>query len=533
MLILGVVDLGGFAGYGRFTNLSGVGPVGVDERRGGSVITRARAIGTGAGGGQGTRPGCGRGSRLAALVIGAVLLFLLVAPMALAANSIYWSISSGPIRAGNLDGTGSAASLFTKGGSEPLGVAIDPAAGKIYWADFGAGTIRVANLNGTGSPSTLFTGEITPYGLAIDPAAGKIYWADYNAVGGIGAGTIRVANLNGTGSAANLFAGETEPGGVAIDPAAGKIYWSELSPGTIRVANLNGTGSPSTLFMGEDHAYGIAIDPAAGKIYWAEVSGAIRVANLNGSGSPAPLFTGESSPTGVAIDPAAGKIYWANEGGTIRVGNLNGTGSPADLFTGESNAEYLALLRSPAGTAAPQVSGGSTVGSVLSCSQGTWASDLLGSLLYQAPQSFAYSWSENGTPIAGASGSSITASSPGAYACQVTAQNQAGPTSQASAAHAVLASTTATPPATTLTKAKISSKHHTAKFSFNASAVASGFQCALIKHKKHHKKPKPSFSSCHSPKSYKHLKPGKYTFEVRALSATGPGTPASKNFKIT
>jgi hypothetical protein len=32
-----------------------------------------------------------------------------------------------------------------------------------------------------------------------------------------------------------------------------------------------------------------------------------------------------------------------------------------------------------------------------------------------------------------------------------------------------------------------------------------GFQCPLVK---------PSFSACRSPKTYKHLKPGKYTFEV-------------------
>lgn len=163
-------------------------------------------------------------------------------------------------------------------------------------------------------------------------------------------------------------------------------------------------------------------------------------------------------------------------------------------------------------------------GSVLSCSEGTWAPDELGGFLFDAPHSFAYSWTRNGTLISGAASSTISARRGGEYACRVTATNEAGSASQTSPAHAVLS-------AAKITKAKISSTHHRAKFSFKASG-ASGFRCALVKLKKHHKKLKPSFSSCHSPKTYKHLKPGKYTFEVRAVSAAGRGTPASRTFKI-
>ena len=64
---------------------------------------------------------------------------LLVPATASAADSIYWgNEDSGTIRFGNLDGTGTAATLFGGEGA-PCGVAIDPAAGKIYWANFGRG----------------------------------------------------------------------------------------------------------------------------------------------------------------------------------------------------------------------------------------------------------------------------------------------------------------------------------------------------------------------------------------------------------
>lgn len=85
------------------------------------------------------------------------------------------------------------------------------------------------------------------------------------------------------------------------------------------------------------------------------------------------------------------------------------------------------------------------------------------------------------------------------------------------------------PPDTKLLKSKIDSKHGAARFKFKAVGQASGFQCALVKK---HKTPR--FKPCTSPKSYKKLKPGKYTFKVRAV---GPGgtdsTPATKNFVIT
>lgn len=84
-----------------------------------------------------------------------------------------------------------------------------------------------------------------------------------------------------------------------------------------------------------------------------------------------------------------------------------------------------------------------------------------------------------------------------------------------------------------ITAAKINSTLHTAKFTFKATGAATGFQCALIKREKSGKYPPPSFSSCRSPKTYKHLKSGRYKFQARALSGTRHGTPETKSFRIT
>jgi len=87
-------------------------------------------------------------------------------------------------------------------------------------------------------------------------------------------------------------------------------------------------------------------------------------------------------------------------------------------------------------------------------------------------------------------------------------------------------------PNTKITKATIDKANHSAKFKFKALGKSTGFQCALVKDKKH-KNAKPHFSSCRSPKTYTGLAPGGYTFLVRAFNTGGPDpTPAKKSFKL-
>ena len=81
--------------------------------------------------------------------------------------------------------------LFTDG-SAVASVAIDPAAGNIYWTNNTSGTIEVGPITwgqGTASDHALFTGQTHAEGIAVDPADGKIYWSDNSG--------IMVGNLNG------------------------------------------------------------------------------------------------------------------------------------------------------------------------------------------------------------------------------------------------------------------------------------------------------------------------------------------------
>jgi alpha-tubulin suppressor-like RCC1 family protein len=78
-----------------------------------------------------------------------------------------------------------------------------------------------------------------------------------------------------------------------------------------------------------------------------------------------------------------------------------------------------------------------------------------------------------------------------------------------------------------------------AKFSFSAPGAVTGYQCLLVKPKpkkkaRHSKKKaKPKFTNCSSPKRYKRLRKGRYTFKVRARNILGvDARPAHRKFRI-
>jgi hypothetical protein len=86
-----------------------------------------------------SKPGLLSGAGLAVVVVA----LLVAAPPAFGADQVYWSNSgtsnsSNMISFANLDDTGGGGDLDTTGAVVTVieGVAIDPAANKIYWANF-------------------------------------------------------------------------------------------------------------------------------------------------------------------------------------------------------------------------------------------------------------------------------------------------------------------------------------------------------------------------------------------------------------
>jgi hypothetical protein len=92
----------------------------------------------------------------------------------------------------------------------------------------------------------------------------------------------------------------------------------------------------------------------------------------------------------------------------------------------------------------------------------------------------------------------------------------------------VIAEFTLEPPK--VTRATVDRQRGAATFKFKA-PDATTVQCALLKPAHGTTHPKPRFTPCRSPKTYTHLKNGRYTFEVRAV-AHGAGPAAKRRFSI-
>lgn len=188
---------------------------------------------------------------------------------------------------------------------------------KIYWGEQlsnRSGRVRRANLDGTNMEEIRSVTGV-PLGIAVDPEDGRIYWTNSR-------GQIQRVNINGTGFQ-NLITQLRDPTHIAFDVTDQQFYWSES--GRIRRANLDG-GNRQVVTLSSNPIGGISI--ANDKIYWTEqtskTSGNIRRANLNGSRAEV-LTRLRSMPLGIAVDASARKIYWANSRGRIQRSSLNGS----------------------------------------------------------------------------------------------------------------------------------------------------------------------------------------------------------------
>lgn len=405
----------------------------------------------------------------AGLFVASVLAALIVAAGARAAELVYWDnhgVEPASISWAPLDG--GVGGVLSTGSAEiraPEGMAYDPVANRLYVAGQGpfrsGGEISYIDLDGSGGGAFGAAGALVrmPKGIAIDPVAHVIYWINSASQ------TIFWARLDGSEGGEFPLGGEPLLGTVrlTVDPVAGRIYWGN-SDGSFHYAPLIGSaGAAGALEVkaggGGAAIVGLSVDPGSNRIFWVEAGiTAVYSAGLTGAGKEAvdvalaPL----NEPVGLAFAPDAGRLYWANSGnddssspiGTFDLASGSGGGVTVTPSLAIDFPQDPVVIKSPSGTGAPQVT---LANGRLQCSQGGWAPDYVASLVFQSPRSFAYGWTLNGSPIAGATEASYAPLTSGSYACAVTATNQAGSTAQASAATTVKV-TTPTRPGKTVTR---------------------------------------------------------------------------------
>jgi hypothetical protein len=307
----------------------------------------------------------------------------------------------------------------------------------VFWINSGDETISWARLDGSAGGVVDTEGfEVDAYRLSLDPVTKRLYWFDE--------GVENVVSVSTTGGAVVPLntVGATpggESSGIAVEPSLGKVFWINESEKAVSWASLAGTGGGDVLTdePAMDGSYGLAVDAVAGRAYWAN--------------------------------------YSAGEDRTNALGfvNLGGGYAPINVLTAPVNGpQDPLLLKSPQGTGAPVVSGAGAVPATLSCTEGDWGADHAGSFLYQAPRSYAYKWTINGSAIPGATATTLTATQAGDYACTVRATNQTGSASQTSASVRVAPAPTPVTPATPVAPASLTATLKTKKPQAKAGKVA-------------------------------------------------------------
>ncbi|MDE3069946.1 MAG: hypothetical protein KGJ43_04385 [Acidobacteriota bacterium] len=397
--------------------------------------------------------------------LAAVMVIAALAPASSRASErVYWTdFKSGAIRTGAAagEGAGPASTLFTETGhAGPEGLTLDPAANTLFWADSGGfeaergpNVIRAGALDGSGAARTLYTelplGALKaafPNGITVDPVTGMLYWVDREN------GTIRAASISGAGEPRTLYTESgAEPTGIVVVPTTGALYWTDSKTLKVQAGSVAGqAAAPARTLYTEPSGSslaGVAVDQAAGIVYWTDNGpGLVRAGSTGGEASAAAktLYTEPASSGiwGIAVDPATSRLYWNDyESGKLRTGSVSGEGSLAasTLYSDANEPDFPALLEAPGPLTAPAVTGTAVVGLALSCSQGTWAPDAPEASYFRAPTSYAYQWLDGTAPVPGATAATLAPGAPGSYTCQVTATNAAGSAAQASAPVSVAA----------------------------------------------------------------------------------------------
>jgi DNA-binding beta-propeller fold protein YncE len=376
-----------------------------------------------------------------------------------AAEVVYWdNYSDDTVAFAGIDGNGGG--LLNLAGvtiDSPEGMAYDSVTNRLFVASSsggpgGNGEIVFVNLDGSGAGvlNTAGAPVDAPEAIAVDPVTRIVYWANVEGT----ADSIGWARLDGSGGGSLNTSGAPveEIYKLAIDPVGGRVYWTNepaSGPQFISFANANNTGGGGTLSLAgatpPEGITGLSVDPAGNRIYWLDQSGErVSFASLSGGSGGDVNLAGSvfKDPYGLAFDPSIGRFYWANynsatkeQAAAIGFVNLAGGGGAINIATAPVHGpQDPVILKSPSGTGVPTVTRSTTSRASLSCSTGSWGADYAGSFVYQAPRAFAYQWTRNGTPIAGATATTFNAKSVGQYACSVTATNQTGSAAQTSAA---------------------------------------------------------------------------------------------------
>jgi hypothetical protein len=152
-------------------------------------------------------------------------------------------------------------------------------AGRLFVLELSHGWIRSMRSDGS-DPKVIATECGLPDGIAVNVAAGHIYWTNMGSTPAANDGAIERADLDGGNRTVIIPPGVTyTPKQIQVDKTNGKLYWCDREGMRVMRANLDGSQVETLVETGRGDAdrrdqtkwcVGITIDPVRKQIYWSQ-----------------------------------------------------------------------------------------------------------------------------------------------------------------------------------------------------------------------------------------------------------------------